>query len=458
MTCDISMNSGFNENFPKADIKHKPSDFIVEEIMPNGRILELDEPFNCEDLDPEGKFVHFVLQKTNWDTNSALQRVGRALHIGKKRFNHGGTKDKFAVTVQRVSGFAIDKDKLLDLKLKDIKILGAWKEKEKVQLGNLAGNRFKIRVYTSSLPKMYPLFFNFFGPQRFGSSRCNTHLMGKDMMMGDYKGAVLRYLLDTKGEKSEIATTSRHRLEQEMDFKQALQYFPKYLRYERMLLGHLADYPTDFIGAIRTLPRSTSLMFIHAYQSYIFNKCLAKRILDKNFEPYANEYKCNINKFGYPDVSSKNGDKILVMNILGYESKTNELEDTVLEEEGITLEHFKLRSMPELSSKGNFRTALSIAHDLKIRKEEKIEEEKINENKIQENNIVEEEKIKVDILEDTIMTEFSLQPGSYASTFLLHYFTFDSLQGIPGFSLQCKQESIDLLSSSFFGHILPEVL
>ena len=65
---------------------------------------------------------------------------------------------------------------------------------------------------------------------------------------------------------------------QEQDFKEALKYFPEYLKYERMLLEYLARFPDNYANAIRKLPRSISLMFIHSVESYIFNKELEERI------------------------------------------------------------------------------------------------------------------------------------------------------------------------------------
>ncbi|MCD6227653.1 tRNA pseudouridine(13) synthase TruD [Candidatus Micrarchaeota archaeon] len=382
---------------PRAEIKKEPEDFIVEEILPNGHVLNVDTVYSHDEGRKDGKFVHFIMQKRDWDTNSAIKRIARALRISHKRFNHAGTKDKFAITTQRVSCFACDKDKLLNLKLKDIKILGAWYENDKVRLGELAGNRFKIRIYTENNAdgvKPLNMFFNFFGPQRFGTTRRNTHLIGKNMLLSDYKSAVLSYLLDSNSEHSETAKDARKRLKDDLDFKKALIYFPKYLRYERILLSHLAEHPTDYIGALRRFPRSTVLMFIHAYQSYLFNMELCYMITH-NFDLSYNTK----------------------LNIIGYETEVNDIEKMILKKEGLTKEMFMLKSMPELSAKGNFRNAIEV---------------------------VDEPQFK-----DNIFI-FSLRPGAYASTYLLHHFTIDSLPLPPGFSRQCMQESIKKLSDLSF--------
>jgi len=48
-------------------------------------------------------YIHLTLQKTNRDTQDALQYLARALHVPVKELSTAGTKDKRGVTVQRVS-------------------------------------------------------------------------------------------------------------------------------------------------------------------------------------------------------------------------------------------------------------------------------------------------------------------------------------------------------------------
>lgn len=48
-------------------------------------------------------FIHFTLQKTNRDTQDALQYLARTLHVPVRELSTAGTKDKRGVTVQRVA-------------------------------------------------------------------------------------------------------------------------------------------------------------------------------------------------------------------------------------------------------------------------------------------------------------------------------------------------------------------
>ena len=113
-------------------IKQKPEDFCVEEIMS----LNLDK----------GDYTYFLLEKKNFNTRDALKIIAKALRINDKRFNVAGIKDKIAVTKQYVSVFKVNPERLSKLKFKNIKIKVLGKGSERLRLGQLDGNRFKIIV------------------------------------------------------------------------------------------------------------------------------------------------------------------------------------------------------------------------------------------------------------------------------------------------------------------------
>lgn len=358
-------------------IKSRPEDFTVEEITKEGEILELDKAFEKEG---EGDFTYFILQKRNWNTLQALKEIGRKLHCGLKRFGYAGVKDRNAVTTQLVSAFKIEPATLQNIHVKDIKINGAWKAKEKLRIGDLLGNRFGISVREvapgsaetvrsiyESLSGRVP---NYFGEQRFGSMRKNTHLVGKAILSGNFKEAVMSYLTYVdEGERAE-AKEARKQLAAEGDFKKALEYFPPYLLYERTLLNYLSSYPTDYVNAMRKLPRGLSLMFVHAYQSYMFNKALSRRITEMGTSLMPGDFACGRDAFGFPETEKIEkienvaeaeeklcrGELFPMLEIVGYESNyIGKYEAAVMEEEGIKKENFLIHSFPEISSKGSKR-------------------------------------------------------------------------------------------------------
>jgi len=376
-------------------MKSCPEDFLVEEITAGGEILELDKTF--ERAGEEGNFTYFVLQKRNWNTLQALKEVGRKLHCGLKRFGYAGVKDRNAVTTQLASAFKIDKAALLNLRIKDIKINAAWGAKEKVRIGDLLGNRFTISIRNVSpcsadqMKSIYEdtkgLFPNYFGEQRFGSIRKNTHLVGKAIVSGNFKEAVLGYLtyID-EGEETE-GKEARRQLAAEGDFKRALEYFPTYLGYELTLLNYLSSYPNDYVNAMRKLPRGLSLMFVHAYQSHLFNKALSKRISERGSSVIAGDLVCRMNSFGFPDVTNaervddvaeaekgiEKGELFLTSEVVGSETKEiGDYERQIMEEEGIKKENFLIHSFPEISSKGSRRCNFIPLKDFRFNQENEI--------------------------------------------------------------------------------------
>ena len=322
-------------------IKNSPEDFIVEEIASDGTIFELNK--KIEKNTKDGKFVHFVLQKKDWSTADAIKIIAKNLRISISRLNFAGTKDKIATTTQLVSCFGIDKEKIENLNIKDIRINGTWYENEKLNLGDLVGNRFRIKVENtkSNSEQTVKRIFeelngripNYFGEQRFGTTRKNTHIVGEKIIRNRLKDAMMTFLCDSEGEEHEESKLARKELLATKDFEQALKIFPKHLRLERSAIAHLAEHENDFAGAFRKLPRNILLLFIHAFQSYMFNILLSEKIKNKE----------NLQGEG---------------NIIGYESELTERENKLLEELGIRKEDFKIKSLPEISSKGTKRALL----------------------------------------------------------------------------------------------------
>lgn len=354
-------------------IKRNPEDFTVEEIAPDGTIFELYK--TIEQPDSGKEYTHFVLQKKDYSTSSALKRIAKALRVGQKRFSYAGTKDKFAITTQRVSAFGVPKEKLTSLALMDLQVNGAWGAKEKVQLGDLVGNRFRIvwngedegteEKVSTILEELEGKFPNYFGPQRFGSTRQNTHRIGELMLRGRFQEAAMHFLAEAGEEEHQGARKARASLLESGDFRSALKEFPKHLKLERTMLAHLSENQSDYMGAFRRLPRYTLLLFVHAFQSFLFNEALSERIKDGMIRKEDGEFYCFSNSYGFPD-TEKPGTEWLCGKLLGYNSSPNEREQGLLEKHGISLDAFRMEGMPELSSKGGFRPLLSPIKDFQF--------------------------------------------------------------------------------------------
>jgi tRNA pseudouridine13 synthase len=244
-----------------------------------------------------------------------------------------------------------------------------------VRLGQLLGNRFSIKVVSplstkpeATVKKIFKQtngrFLNYFGEQRFGSSRRNTHLVGEKLLRGVYEDAAMLYLSDHEGEHNAQTKSARQELAETSNFSNALKHFPKHLRLERTMLAWLALHPNDFVAAFRKLPRSILLLFIHAFQSHIFNTLLSQRAKENAFEPETGEYLCGENSYGFPDIDKRTETGgFLCMKLVGFQSELSERESALLGCTGVAQEDFRMRSIPEISSKGTYRTAFAPLKD-----------------------------------------------------------------------------------------------
>jgi tRNA pseudouridine13 synthase len=391
-------------------IKTQSEDFVVEEITKNGTVLEAGKAYSAAELgmeNQEGNFSIFIMQKSGWNTLQALKELARKFRKGIKSVGFAGTKDRTSVSVQLCSIFGVLPEAFSNIHIKDMAINGVWRGSEKIKMGDLLGNRFEVKVRSVNgrtgidniLGELDGLFPNYYGEQRFGI-RGNNVDIGVSMLKGDFKGAVLNYLTNTASEKNEEAVQARERLSEELDFKKALQYFPQYLKYERQVIEHLSRFPDSYTNALRRLPRSLSLMFVHSVEAFMFNKELSERITEGSIIPREGDLVCRPNWYGFQDLStvekfsgSEEGKGMFIIgNILGYDTKqTNEFESCMLDELGITLDSFKVKGMKELNSKGSLRAIFAPYKNLSCS----------------------------DAAPDgSIIFRFSLPPGSYATVLL----------------------------------------
>ncbi|MCL5679741.1 MAG: tRNA pseudouridine(13) synthase TruD [Candidatus Marsarchaeota archaeon] len=394
---------------PSLRIKENPEDFIVKEITTSLKILETGTAYSNEDLSYAAgtRFTVFALQKKNWNTLQALGAVSNALGKGRKSTGFAGTKDRRALSVQLCSITDTDPERLLALRIPDIQINFAWKSDMPVKLGDLEGNRFEItarggteeatdsvNLANSELNGMFP---NYYGTQRFGS-RGNNVAIGLALLKGDFEEAVIRFLTNSSNESNEDAREARSKLASELDFSKALQYFPKYLKYERQMLSYLALYGPNYRAALRVLPRQLLMMLVHSVESEIFNKTVEAYVKEGHVYPRDGDLYCNADRYGFPDCSKvstyKKGDKgFITANIVGYETKElSEAEKNVLGEYGISKESFRLKQIPELRAKGSFRAVFAPYKDFSVSEGP-----------------------------DSITIKFSLPSGSYATVLLSEF-------------------------------------
>ncbi|MCO5550021.1 hypothetical protein L7F22_003498 [Adiantum nelumboides] len=150
-----------------------------------------------------GKYLQFHLYKENKDTQDALMVVGKMLGMQPKSFGIAGTKDKRAVTTQRVTVFKQQASRLaaLNKKLYGIKVGNYSYVDKAIVLGELSGNEFTITlrgvaaecdeiIKEAAISFGKSGFINYFGLQRFGTGSVPTFTVGAALLRGQWEAAV----------------------------------------------------------------------------------------------------------------------------------------------------------------------------------------------------------------------------------------------------------------------------
>ena len=418
-------------------IRQLLDDFVVEELLVDGSLAKVTPPTETWENTGEGRYLIAVMIKRKWDTFMAVRQVANGLHISQKRVRFAGIKDTKALTAQHISLQNVSPNSLVDLQIKDIIVYPQRFSKERMYSQLIKGNRFHITVRGIEIPtavieertrtakeeiEKVGGVPNFFGHQRFGTIRPNTHKVGKYLTRGDPEKAAIAFLGEPTPHEHPEAQKARQHLQDTMNFQEALEMFPRFLRYEHFMLNHLARYPTDFVGAFRELPRRLRKLFVQGYQSYLFNRFLSERMLRgiPLEVPQVGDYLIRLDEHGFPtedfdqatEANIKEMEKLAKENKMGVaiplvgpdqppsKGVQGEIEQKILEAEDVVPEKFKIPFMPETTAKGIVRTALNPVWNLT---QEEISEDKENERK------------------QIMKLGFTLNRGSYATVVLREF-------------------------------------
>jgi tRNA pseudouridine13 synthase len=217
-----------------------------------------------------------------------VKELARTLGISHRRISWAGTKDRRAVTSQFISVYGLEPDAVGRITLPGVRLEVAGRSGHAISLGQLRGNRFRIRIRDCDPDDLAGRvsavagaagsgFPNYVGIQRFGAIRPVTHVVGERILRGDLEGAVLCYLgASFPGEPAGVRE-AREVFSRDRKVKEALRGYPPGLTFERAMLHHLDGHPGDYRGALGALPPRLLSMFVSAFQSFLFNTLLSRR-------------------------------------------------------------------------------------------------------------------------------------------------------------------------------------
>jgi tRNA pseudouridine13 synthase len=282
-------------------------------------------------------------------------------------------------------------------------------------LGELSGNQFEIILREVDVSRealdlacaalRESGFINYYGLQRFGMGGTVNHAVGSAVLKGEWKSVLDMVFKPKPGEKSEI--TKVKELFLAGDYKSALNDCPRFLPSERAILEHLNRSDSnrrDYSGAVNAVPRATRLLWVHAYQSYVWNRAASHRIasfglrvvvgdlvnlnpgregdvteashgnedkgprgddfqrvenLDNNLIHVVTAEDVAQNRFSFTDV---------ILPLPGYDVSlprhaTGEFFESLLREDGLGMDRFRDRVPPQFRTRGTYRRVIQRAHN-----------------------------------------------------------------------------------------------
>jgi tRNA pseudouridine13 synthase len=426
------------ENFPFLDsettedkeTKHKQIriTYITKQSYYKRRKVFPDKTKTC---------LHLSMLKRNMDTVGAINYISRLIHHSTKSIKFAGNKDKRGITTQRISCYNTLPNEITSaMKSKswnrNIELGNFIFKSNELRLGMLKGNQFCVALRFINIDNenlLYEIingvnkegFVNYFGMQRFGVSDIPTHDIGKCVIKKQWKEAFIKIVstdcvFDAMKQLNvgNIITDvfdNADKKKQLSIINDILKIIPKYTTEYKLLNNYIKSGVNSFQSSFKCLNKQLQVLYPHAYQSYIWNKCVSYRlrelgrilvigdivkkhsalyqektqeedcddlqdednthdnvnnsnnntndIFNNNFE-YINED--NIMKFNFDD---------LVMPIVGYEirypqNKVKDYIEMLLKEDGLSFKDFEYQSV-NFNACGYFRKVIEKPlNDMKI--------------------------------------------------------------------------------------------
>jgi tRNA pseudouridine13 synthase len=360
-------------------LKRAPSDFRVQELSAY--------PLP----DPDGPVTVLRVESEGWEQHELTGRLAQQIGVPAQTIRWAGTKDRRAIA-ERILSYRGPPPGPGTIDIPHVTVREIYRAREELVLGHHYGNRFDLRLRELSESLDVGIaradtisaelgasggFPNFFGAQRFGEVRPITHAVGRALVQGNVARAVEIYLCEIPPGETPLGSSARRDYAEHRDPIRALRDFPPALQFERQMLDHLARGQSPE-RALRALSRPLRTLFIHAYQAHLFNRYMSRRWAAgfSLVEPSAGDWLLRVAKDGtvpgrdpIPVTNDNlNEGRILVAQakgrlvgpLVGYSTPSftgggGEILDSLLAEDGVTRDRFRLPATPDLASAGNWR-------------------------------------------------------------------------------------------------------
>jgi tRNA pseudouridine13 synthase len=259
-----------------ARVKASPEDFKVEEQLD---LRELTAGRR------DGYYPVYRVEKHSIDTMHMAKELGGVL---KSRVSYAGLKDRKAVAIQYVTPTSLRSERPTEVAEEKFTARLVGYLPRPISRAMMAGNRFEVVLREccaraeeaveealrlageSRVP-------NYYGLQRFGASGAGTHRIGEAMVKREFEEAVRLMLSEGGRANSGRMVEAREALTAER-YGEVARLLPPGRDVERRVASELSRRPGDWVGALRAVPIGLRRLYVHAYQSVIFNKTLSRAL------------------------------------------------------------------------------------------------------------------------------------------------------------------------------------
>jgi tRNA pseudouridine13 synthase len=319
-------------------IKQRPEDFVVTEL-------------DRFELSKTGPFALYRLVKWDIGTIEAIRSLAKNWNLSKAQISFGGLKDRHARTEQAISVRG-GPERNLDGSAFRVEFLG--RSRDPITRASFQGNRFEITVRDlAEIPDLGPVnrsgVPNYFDDQRFGSLRgTGGEFIGRALVRGENEKALQLVLASPSGEDRkkdrELKSLLRDRWG---DWAALAKELPP--STERNVASYLAAHPGAFGFAFELLDQNLRILYVSAYQSWLWNRTLAE-IVRKLPDTYEVEYAGGKHVF-YRTIDPAAHDRLaelaipLITPSQQFEGEAAGITASLLQEEKVEQRQFRLKKL-----------------------------------------------------------------------------------------------------------------